>query len=67
MSGFVVTVTWAILGPVGSASGALAIQIRDLDQTVIGNPAHERDPTGAFTGNGCAWIGSARRDHRQDA
>ena len=29
------------LGPVGSAGGALAVQIRDLDQTVIGNPAHD--------------------------
>ena len=29
------------LGPVGSASGDLEIQIRDLDQTVIGNPAHD--------------------------
>jgi uncharacterized protein (DUF2252 family) len=29
------------LGPVGSATGGLAIQIRDLDQTVIGNPAHD--------------------------
>src|ERR1700722_2114579 len=29
------------LGPVGSAQGKLAIQIRDLDQTVIGNPAHD--------------------------
>jgi uncharacterized protein (DUF2252 family) len=29
------------LGPVASADGALAIQIRDLDQTVIGNPAHD--------------------------
>jgi uncharacterized protein (DUF2252 family) len=29
------------LGPVASASGELAIQIRDLDQTVIGNPAHD--------------------------
>ena len=29
------------LGPVASAGGALAIQIRDLDQTVIGNPAHD--------------------------
>jgi uncharacterized protein (DUF2252 family) len=26
------------LGPIGSATGGLAIQIRDLDQTVIGNP-----------------------------
>lgn len=29
------------LGPVGSGKGGLAIQIRDLDQTVIGNPAHD--------------------------
>ena len=29
------------LGPVASAGGNLAIQIRDLDQTVIGNPAHD--------------------------
>ncbi len=29
------------LGPVASAKGALAIQVRDLDQTVIGNPAHD--------------------------
>jgi uncharacterized protein (DUF2252 family) len=29
------------LGPVASADGSLAIEIRDLDQTVIGNPAHD--------------------------
>src|ERR1700730_10959009 len=29
------------LGPVANADGALAIQVRDLDQTVIGNPAHD--------------------------
>jgi uncharacterized protein (DUF2252 family) len=29
------------LGPVASAEGELAIQVRDLDQTVIGNPAHD--------------------------
>ncbi len=29
------------LGPVASAEGKLAIQIRDLDQTVVGNPAHD--------------------------
>lgn len=29
------------LGPVASSDGALAIQVRDLDQTVIGNPAHD--------------------------
>jgi uncharacterized protein (DUF2252 family) len=29
------------LGPVGNASGKIQIQIRDFDQTVIGNPAHD--------------------------
>ena len=29
------------LGPVASTDGALAIQIRDFDQTVIGNPVHD--------------------------
>jgi len=29
------------LGPVAGADGRVAIQIRDLDQTVIGNPAHD--------------------------
>jgi uncharacterized protein (DUF2252 family) len=29
------------LGPVASAGGEVAVQIRDLDQTVIGNPAHD--------------------------
>lgn len=29
------------LGPLASAHGLLAVQVRDLDQTVIGNPAHD--------------------------
>jgi uncharacterized protein (DUF2252 family) len=29
------------LGPVASAEGDIEIQIRDLDQTVVGNPAHD--------------------------
>jgi uncharacterized protein (DUF2252 family) len=29
------------LGPVASADGKVAIEIRDLDQTVVGNPAHD--------------------------
>jgi uncharacterized protein (DUF2252 family) len=29
------------LGPLANASGHIEIQIRDLDQTVIGNPAHD--------------------------
>ncbi|MHA0329765.1 DUF2252 family protein [Sphingomonas melonis] len=29
------------LGPIASGNGSVAIQIRDLDQAVIGNPAHD--------------------------
>jgi len=29
------------LGPVGSVDGSIAIEVRDFDQTVIGNPAHD--------------------------
>jgi uncharacterized protein (DUF2252 family) len=29
------------LGPVANASGAVELEIRDLDQTVVGNPAHD--------------------------
>jgi len=29
------------LGPLADAQGRVAVQIRDLDQTVIGNPAHD--------------------------
>ena len=29
------------IGPIASAKGTVTIQIRDLDQTVIGNPAHD--------------------------
>jgi uncharacterized protein (DUF2252 family) len=29
------------LGPIAAADGSIDIQIRDLDQTVVGNPAHD--------------------------
>jgi uncharacterized protein (DUF2252 family) len=29
------------LGPVASSDGKVEIEIRDLDQTVVGNPAHD--------------------------
>jgi len=29
------------IGPIASAKGTVGIQIRDLDQTVVGNPAHD--------------------------
>jgi uncharacterized protein (DUF2252 family) len=37
--GYAATVTY--LGPIANAEGHIDIQIRDLDQTVIGNPAHD--------------------------
>ena len=29
------------LGPVAASDGQIEVQIRDLDQTVVGNPAHD--------------------------
>ena len=29
------------IGPIASAKGTVSIQIRDLDQTIVGNPAHD--------------------------
>jgi len=29
------------LGPLSDGQGNVAVQIRDLDQTVVGNPAHD--------------------------
>src|SRR5436305_5437 len=29
------------LGPIADAAGTVEVQVRDLDQTVIGNPAHD--------------------------
>ena len=29
------------IGPVAGADGSIAVQVRDVDQTVIGNPAHD--------------------------
>jgi uncharacterized protein (DUF2252 family) len=29
------------LGPVANAAGEVELEIRDLDQTVVGNPAHD--------------------------
>ena len=40
-SGSAAIVMSANLGPVANAGGKIAIQIRDLDQTVIGNPTHD--------------------------
>jgi uncharacterized protein (DUF2252 family) len=40
------------LRPVASAEGELGIQVRDLDQTVIGQPCARSDPSGAFPRDG---------------
>ena len=32
---------WAISEPVANVDGKVEIEIRDLDQTVVGNPAHD--------------------------
>jgi len=39
------------LGPLADIKGRVAVQIRDLDQTVIGNPAHDLIP-----GFGRPWL-----------
>ena len=47
------------LGPVANSAGRIEIQIRDLDQTVIGNPAHGSRSPGTIPGFGSArflWI-----------
>ena len=50
------------LGPLADAKGRVAVQIRDLDQTVIGNPAHDLIRLGlslASAARGCALPGVA--------
>jgi uncharacterized protein (DUF2252 family) len=51
------------LGPLADAKGRVAIQIRDLDQTVIGNPAHDLIRLGlslASAARGSAGVTTAR-------
>ena len=50
------------LGPLADTKGHVLVQIRDLDQTVIGNPAHDLVRTRPVAGIGGARIGSARCD-----
>ena len=44
------------LGPIAAADGSIAIQIRDLDQTVIGNPAHDLIRPGPVPGHRRAGL-----------
>jgi uncharacterized protein (DUF2252 family) len=54
------------LGPVANAKGSVDIAIRDLDQTVIGNPAHDLIRLGlslATAIRGSDLSGSDNRTH----
>ena len=53
------------LGPLADADGRVDVQIRDLDQTVIGNPVH--DLVRLALSLASAARGSAWRDDGQDA
>ena len=55
------------LGPLADTKGRVSVQIRDLDQTVIGNPGARFDPARPVAGIGRARIGSARRDDGEDS
>jgi uncharacterized protein (DUF2252 family) len=51
------------LGPLADADGHIDIQIRDLDQTVIGNPAHDLVRLGLSLASAARGAG----DNGQDA
>jgi aminoglycoside phosphotransferase (APT) family kinase protein len=55
------------LGPVADAHGRVKIAIRDLDQTVIGNPAHDLNSARSFASNSDTGIGFTGRDDCADA
>ena len=54
-------------GPIANAKGHIDIQIRDLDQTVIGNPAHDLIRLGLSSCHRRAGLGSSGRYYREDA
>ncbi len=54
------------LGPVANAEGKVEIEIRDLDQTVIGNPAHDLVRLGPLAGDRRTRLRPARSDHGPD-
>src|SRR5450432_2664554 len=54
------------LGPIADSEGQVEIQIRDLDQTVIGNPAHDLIRLGlslASSARGAAPPGGSSSKH----
>jgi len=56
------------LGPIADADGNVQIQIRDLDQTVIGDPAHSIGivPCDGRTRVGLAWRHDGKNAGRND-
>jgi hypothetical protein len=54
------------LGPVADKIGRVAMQVRDLDQTVIGNPAHDLIRLGPVAGDGGPGLECAGPDDRPD-
>src|SRR5271155_2541618 len=53
------------LGPLADTDGQIDIEIRDLDQTVIGNPAHDLIRLGLSLA-GCPRLRPAGGHHGQD-
>ncbi|WP_433984068.1 DUF2252 family protein [Tunturiibacter empetritectus] len=52
------------LGPVANSEGKVEIEIRDLDQTVIGNPAHDLIRLGLSARHRRPRLRPARRHNR---
>ena len=55
------------LGPLADADGRVDIQIRDLDQTVVGNPAHDLIRLGLSLASAARGSDLPGRRHRPDA
>jgi Uncharacterized protein conserved in bacteria (DUF2252) len=55
------------LGPIADIDGSIDIRIRDLDQTVIGNRAHDLIRLGLPLATATSRLGPTGRDHGQDA
>ena len=53
------------LGPLADSEGKIHVQIRDLDQTVIGIPNHDLIRLALSLASAGARIGSAGRHHRR--
>ena len=54
------------LGPIADGQGNIDVQIRDLDQTVIGNPAHDLIRLALSLASAARGIEPARHGHGRD-